>query len=147
MILLFLCLGFGFIHRHDNDKDVFVHSTAIVQRDDRRWHFALSPEQEVEFDVVSGFKGPKAQAVTLPGGEPIETLRLYERFNRGRKIGGGRRRSKAPLKDVETEKSESDAKSDSKETDEEAQKDQIKAKNKRRTKKVEWTIVVIYLKM
>ncbi|CAD5226222.1 unnamed protein product [Bursaphelenchus xylophilus] len=84
--------GFGFIRRHDNDKDIFVHSTAIVQRDDRRWKYALTAELEVEFDVISGFKGPKAQAVTLPGGEPVEAIRLYERFSR---FKGGRRRSKS----------------------------------------------------
>ena len=50
--------GFGFIAR-DNGPDVFVHFSAI-QSDGFR---SLAEDQEVEFEVVEGAKGPQAQNV------------------------------------------------------------------------------------
>lgn len=50
--------GFGFIAR-DNGPDVFVHLSAI-QSDGFR---SLAEDQEVEFEVVEGAKGPQAQNV------------------------------------------------------------------------------------
>jgi CspA family cold shock protein len=51
--------GFGFISR-ENGPDVFVHHSAI-QSDGFR---TLAEDQEVEFEVVQGQKGPQAQNVT-----------------------------------------------------------------------------------
>jgi CspA family cold shock protein len=50
--------GFGFITR-ENGPDVFVHHSAI-QGDGFR---TLAENQEVEFEVVQGKKGPQAQNV------------------------------------------------------------------------------------
>jgi cold shock protein len=50
--------GFGFIAR-DDGPDVFVHFSAI-QGDGFR---SLAEDQEVEFEVVEGAKGPQAQNV------------------------------------------------------------------------------------
>ena len=50
--------GFGFISR-DSGPDVFVHHSAI-QSDGFR---TLAEDQEVEFEVVQGQKGPQAQNV------------------------------------------------------------------------------------
>ena len=50
--------GFGFISR-DDGPDVFVHFSAI-QGDGFR---SLAENQEVEFEVVEGAKGPQAQNV------------------------------------------------------------------------------------
>ncbi|HZK13329.1 MAG TPA: cold-shock protein [Desulfobaccales bacterium] len=50
---------FGFISR-ENGPDVFVHHSAI-QSDGFR---TLAEDQEVEFEVVQGQKGPQAQNVT-----------------------------------------------------------------------------------
>lgn len=50
--------GFGFISREDG-PDVFVHHSAI-QGDGFR---SLAENQEVEFEVVEGQKGPQAQNV------------------------------------------------------------------------------------
>jgi CspA family cold shock protein len=50
--------GFGFISR-ENGPDVFVHHSAI-QSDGFR---TLAENQEVEFEVVQGQKGPQAQNV------------------------------------------------------------------------------------
>ncbi|OPY76105.1 MAG: Cold shock-like protein CspLA [Syntrophorhabdus sp. PtaU1.Bin058] len=51
--------GFGFITKEDGD-DVFVHYTAIQGSGFK----SLSEGQQVEFDVVSGPKGPAAANVT-----------------------------------------------------------------------------------
>jgi CspA family cold shock protein len=50
--------GFGFITR-ESGPDVFVHHSAIQGEGFR----SLSEEQEVEFDVTQGPKGPQAQNV------------------------------------------------------------------------------------
>ncbi len=50
--------GFGFISREDG-PDVFVHHSAIQAEGFR----SLEENQEVEFEVVQGAKGPQAQNV------------------------------------------------------------------------------------
>jgi CspA family cold shock protein len=50
--------GFGFISR-ENGPDVFVHFSAIQGEGFR----SLAENQEVEFEVVQGHKGPQAQNV------------------------------------------------------------------------------------
>jgi cold shock protein len=50
--------GFGFISREDG-PDVFVHFSAITGEGFR----SLAENQEVEFEVVQGAKGPQAQNV------------------------------------------------------------------------------------
>ncbi len=50
--------GFGFIAR-ENGPDVFVHHSAIQSEGFR----TLAEDQDVEFEVVQGQKGPQAQNV------------------------------------------------------------------------------------
>ena len=50
--------GFGFI-ASDDGVDVFVHQTAIIAEG----HRTLSEGQRVEFEVIKGEKGPKAEKV------------------------------------------------------------------------------------
>ena len=50
--------GFGFISREEG-PDVFVHFSAITGEGFR----SLAENQEVEFEVVQGAKGPQAQNV------------------------------------------------------------------------------------
>ena len=50
--------GFGFISQ-DGGEDVFVHHTAIQAEGFR----SLSEGDRVEFEVIQGEKGPKAQNV------------------------------------------------------------------------------------
>ena len=50
--------GFGFVSREDG-PDVFVHFSAITGDGFR----SLAENQEVEFEVVQGAKGPQAQNV------------------------------------------------------------------------------------
>ncbi|MBW1917251.1 MAG: cold-shock protein [Deltaproteobacteria bacterium] len=50
--------GYGFISR-ENGPDVFVHHSAIQSEGFR----SLEENQEVEFEVVQGNKGPQARNV------------------------------------------------------------------------------------
>jgi CspA family cold shock protein len=53
--------GYGFIARESGEKDVFVHFSAIVSDG----YKTLKEEQQVEFSVVQGAKGPQAQDVKI----------------------------------------------------------------------------------
>lgn len=53
--------GFGFISPKDGSKDVFVHFSAIQSNDFR----TLDENQEVEFSVENGSKGPSAVNVVV----------------------------------------------------------------------------------
>ena len=53
--------GFGFISPKDGSKDVFVHFSAIQSNDFR----TLNENQEVEFSVENGQKGPSAVNVVV----------------------------------------------------------------------------------
>ena len=48
--------GYGFIAREDNEKDVFVHTSAVRGAGMN----SLDEGQEVTFDVEDGPKGPNA---------------------------------------------------------------------------------------
>jgi CspA family cold shock protein len=53
--------GYGFIARDNEEKDVFVHFSAINAEGFR----TLREGQRVEFEVVDGDKGPQAQNVEI----------------------------------------------------------------------------------
>jgi CspA family cold shock protein len=55
--------GYGFISPSDKGKDVFVHFTAIQSEGYKQ----LEEGQAVEFDVVTGKKGPQAANVVVVG--------------------------------------------------------------------------------
>lgn len=50
--------GYGFIEREDGD-DVFVHFSAIQDEGFK----TLEDDQEVEFEIVEGDRGPQAENV------------------------------------------------------------------------------------
>lgn len=52
--------GYGFIQQDGNDRDVFVHYTAI-QGDGFK---TLAEGQKVEFELIEGPKGPQAANVS-----------------------------------------------------------------------------------
>ncbi|HBG01668.1 MAG TPA: cold-shock protein [Firmicutes bacterium] len=51
--------GYGFIERDDGEGDVFVHFSAIQQEGFK----ALQEGESVEFEIVSGDRGPQAANV------------------------------------------------------------------------------------
>ncbi len=60
--------GYGFIQPDGQEKDVFVHYSAIQGEGYRNLHEG----QRVEFSIESTDKGPQAiQVVGLPGSEPV----------------------------------------------------------------------------
>ncbi len=46
--------GYGFIDSEEHDEDIFVHSSDVQGRSE------LREGEEVEFDVKSTYKGPRA---------------------------------------------------------------------------------------
>lgn len=52
--------GYGFIERRDGGDDVFLHFSALEQSGFK----TIADDTDVEFDVESGPKGPKAANVS-----------------------------------------------------------------------------------
>ncbi|HOG23180.1 MAG: Cold shock protein CspD [Candidatus Omnitrophica bacterium ADurb.Bin292] len=63
--------GYGFLRKDGEERDIFVHYSAIQGDGYKR----LNPDEEVEFEVVEGEKGPQAQNVVRtkkPKEEPAD---------------------------------------------------------------------------
>ena len=78
--------GFGFINSEDGG-DVFVHFSALAGDDDD--FKTLNENDEVEFDVEQGEKGPQANNVVVTKKAPPSQKSSYSGGGRGGGYGGG----------------------------------------------------------
>ncbi len=83
--------GFGFINSEE-EKDVFVHFSALVgDDDDENDYKTLNENDQVEFDVVQGEKGPQANNVVVTLKAPPSEKRSYSGGKGSRKARGDRK--------------------------------------------------------
>ena len=51
--------GYGFLTKEGSDKDIFAHYSAIQSEG----YKTLDPDEEVEFDIEEGERGPQAKNI------------------------------------------------------------------------------------
>lgn len=86
--------GYGFVHRHDVDQDLFIHQSAIKAANPNKSRKSVGDNEEIEFDVVQGEKGLEASNVTGPDGAPVQGSQYDNRRRRNYGSRGRRGRNR-----------------------------------------------------
>ena len=65
--------GHGFIHRDDQDTDIFVHQTAITRNNPNKFLRSVVQGEIFQFDIIMIVKNlQEAANVSSPNGKPVQ---------------------------------------------------------------------------